>query len=48
MMILIFQEKKKAFKGSAETYQVETIDNKSLSDSLSVGKNSPKIYLMIY
>ena len=42
MMMLIFQEKKKAFKGYAETYEVETIDNKSLSDSLSVGKNSPK------
>ena len=32
--------KEKAFKRYAETYNVEIINNKSLSDSLSVGKNS--------
>ena len=37
-----------AFKKYAETYQVEIINNKSLSDSLSVSKNSIKIYLMNY
>ena len=34
--------KEKAFKNYAETYKVETIDNKSLSDSLSLSKNSIK------
>ena len=38
--------KDRAFKNYAETYQVEIIDNKSLNDSLSVSKNSIKIYLM--
>ena len=32
--------KERAFKKYAETYQVEIINNKSLSDSLSVSKNS--------
>ena len=41
-MILIFQEIKRAFKGYAETYKVEIISNKSLSDSLPVSKNSIK------
>ena len=41
-MILIFQEIKRAFKGYAETYKVEIINNKSLSDSLPVSKNSIK------
>ena len=40
--------KERAFRGYAETYKVEVIDNKSLSDSLSVSKNSIKIYLMNY
>ena len=30
--------KERAFKGYAETYKVEIIDNKNLSDSLSVSK----------
>ena len=34
--------KEKPFKNYAETYKVETIDNKSLSDSLSLSKNSIK------
>ena len=34
--------KEKAFKKYAETYEVEIIDNKSLSDSLSVSKTSIK------
>ena len=33
---------KRAFKRYAETYKIEIIDNKSLSDSLSVSKNSIK------
>ena len=40
--------KERAFKKYVETYQVEIIYNKSLSDSLSVSKNSIKIYLMNY
>ena len=36
MMILIFQEK----KGHTETYKVEIINNKSLSDLLYLSKNS--------
>ena len=35
--------KESAFKKCAETYEVEIINNKSLSDSLSVSKNSIKI-----
>ena len=38
MMILIFQEK----KGHTETYKVEIINNKSLSDLLYVSQNSIK------
>ena len=34
--------KERAFKRYAETYKVEIINNKSLSDSLSVAKNSIK------
>ena len=34
--------KEKAFKNYAKTYKVEAIDNKSLSDSLSLSKNSIK------
>ena len=34
--------KERAFKKYAETYQVEIIDNKNLSDSLSLSKNSIK------
>ena len=34
--------KERAFRGYAEAYKVEVIDNKSLSDSLSVSKNSMK------
>ena len=33
----------RAFKGYAKTYKVEIINNKNLSDSLSVSKNSIKI-----
>ena len=36
------------FKGYAETYKVEIIDNRNLSDLLSVIKNSKKICLMNY
>ena len=32
----------RAFKRYAKTYKIEIIDNKSLSDSLSVSKNSIK------
>ena len=32
----------RAFSGYIETYKVETINNKNLSDSLSVSKNSKK------
>ena len=34
--------KERALRGYAETYKVEIINNKNLSDSLSVGKNSIK------
>ena len=34
--------KESAFKKCAETYEVEIINNKSLSDSLSLSKNSMK------
>ena len=34
--------KKRAFRGYAETYKVEIINNKSLSDLLYVSKNSIK------
>ena len=34
--------KKRAFRGYVETYKVEIINNKNLSDSLSVSKNSIK------
>ena len=34
--------KERAFNRYAETYKVEVINNKSLSDSLSVSKNSIK------
>ena len=34
--------KRRAFKNHAETYEVETIDNKSLSDPLFLSKNSIK------
>ena len=37
--------KRRAFKNHAETYEVETIDNKSLSDPLFLSKNSIKILL---
>ena len=40
--------KERAFKEYAETYKVEIINNRSLSDLLSVSKNSIKIYLMNY
>ena len=43
MMILIFQEKKVHLEGIyAETYKIEIINNKNLSDSLPVSKNSIK------
>ena len=35
-------EKERALRRYAETYEVETINNRSLSDSLSVSKNSIK------
>ena len=34
--------KERAFRGYAETYKVEIINNKNLSDSLFVSKNSIK------
>ena len=34
--------KERAFRGYAETYKVEIINNKSLSDLLSVSKNNIK------
>ena len=34
--------KERAFKGHAETYKVEIINNRSLSDSLFLSKNSIK------
>ena len=34
--------KERAFRGYAETYKVEIINNKSLSDLLSVSKNNMK------
>ena len=40
--------KTRASKNYVETYEVETIDNKSRSDSLSLSKNSIKTYSMIY
>ena len=40
--------RKKAFKKYAETYEVEIINDKSFSDSLSISKNSIKNYLMNY
>ena len=40
--------KERAFKRYAKTYKEEIVNNKSLSDSLSVSKNSIKIYLMNY
>ena len=40
--------KERAFRGYAETYNVEIINNKSLSDLLHVSKNSIKNYLMNY
>ena len=40
--------KEKAFKKYAETYEVEIINDKSLSDSSSISKNSIKNYLMNY
>ena len=40
--------KERAFRGYAESYKVEIINNKNLSDSLSASKNSIKIYLMNY
>ena len=40
--------KARAFKKHAETYGVEIINNTSLSDSLSVSKNSKRNYLMNY
>ena len=39
---IIISRKKRAFKKYAQTYEVEIIDNKSLSDSLSASKNSIK------
>ena len=46
MMILIFQELKgrlEGMPGYAETHKVKIINNRSLSDSLSVSKNSIRI-----
>ena len=34
--------KERTFRGYAETYKVEIINNKNLSDSLSVSKNNIK------
>ena len=38
----------RALRGYAETYKVEIINNRNLSDSLSVSKNGKKNYLMNY
>ena len=38
----------RALRGYAETYKVEIINNKNLSDSLPVSKDNIKIYLMDY
>ena len=43
-----FSKKQRTFKTYTESYKVEIINNKSLSDFLSVSKNSMKIYLMTY
>ena len=40
--------KERALRGYAETYKVEIINNKNLSNSFSVSKNSKKIYLINY
>ena len=40
--------KERAFRGYDKTYKVEIINNRNLSDSLSVSKNSIKIYLINY
>ena len=42
MMILIFQETKWHLRGYAKIYKVEIINNKNLTDSLSVSKNNMK------
>ena len=41
-------KKQKAFRNYSETYEVETIDNKSLDDSIFLSKTYIKIYLLIY
>ena len=41
-------KKQKGFRNYSETYEVKTIDNKSLDDSLFLSKTSIKIYLLIY
>ena len=40
--VVNISKKERAFKRYAETYKVEIINNKSLSDSVSVSKNSIK------
>ena len=40
--------KERTFRRYAETYKVEIINNRSLSDSLPVRKNSIKNYVMNY
>ena len=41
-------KKQKAFRNYSETYEVGTIDNKSLDDSIFLSKTYIKIYLLIY
>ena len=41
-------KKQKTFRNYSETYEVETIDNKSLDDSIFLSKTYIKIYLLIY
>ena len=48
MMILNISRNERALRGYAETYKVEIINNRNLSDSLSVSKNGKKNYLMNY
>ena len=40
--------KERALRGYAETYKVEIINNKNLSDLLPLSKNSIKMYLINY
>ena len=45
---ITISKKERAFGGYVETYKVEIINNKNLSDSLPVSKDNINIYLMDY